>query len=717
MNHCESRDCRIDNDGAECDIAMQGPSRLSQLLTTSPRDLPVALRADGTVMTDRAFLVEAGAWAEAFRRAAECSRDTGCCRKRRVAIHTEDTAALLPALFGAWSAGVETVLAGDALPGTLARMRRAAIVEPGVDMAALDMAAFAKDSKSGSGLLAVEAPLAIDTAASAPLPLFGPLSDEAVLCSLFTSGSTGEAKRVPKRLGQLFFETEGVARALHETGMTFDMPTVAVSTVTAQHIYGILFRALLALVEPQLMADSPRTHFPEALAARMEALAEGGRRILLVSSPAHLGRFTEPELFARSRASVVGVTSSAGPLSDDAARSARLAFGHWPLEVLGSTETGGIARRMRKFADPEFEVDAEENLARSLGAAIVTPAWRPMPGVEIGVAVSDTSETADPIETRTAAVATEGVGRIALKARHLAERGWTIGDDAVRLERNAAGPLFTLLGRADRIAKIEGKRVALAEVEAVLLATGCFKVAKVFAVSRGERLFTHSAITEAPALRDELAAVVVPTAEMKRRFLSLGKNAALVNVRRTLLERFSPVVIPKRWRFVERMPVNAQGKTTRAALASLFDPRRPEWLLVRDERTGSVRSIEVELALSPNLIWFRGHFPELPILPGVAQLLLAKEALEEFAGDDPFVRTRLASGVSAIKNLKFKSITYPGMQMHLRLEFDAATHTSTSPLRVKFAWLRSEASKKPADAPALLPHSLGTLEFSAPEPG
>ena len=96
------------------------------------------------------------------------------------------------------------MLAGDALPGTLARMRRAAIVEPGVDMAALDMAAFAQDSKSGSGLLAVEAPLAIDTAASAPLPLFGPLSDEAVLCSLFTSGSTGEAKRVPKRLGQPF---------------------------------------------------------------------------------------------------------------------------------------------------------------------------------------------------------------------------------------------------------------------------------------------------------------------------------------------------------------------------------------------------------------------------------------------------------------------------------------------------------------------------------
>lgn len=717
------------SDARFCDSQIEnassaGPSRLATFLSRAPEGAPVAIRADGAVMTDREFLIEAGRWRDRFQEARQ--KTTGCCRRTRVVMHSSDTTALLPALFGAWSAGVETMLTGDALPGTLARMRAAAMVEPGVDLLALDMAAFAGKDPAAAGLAPVAAPEPIDAAAAleTPVPFFGVLSDEAVLCSLFTSGSTGAAKRVPKRLGQLFFETEGVARAFFEAGIRFDKPTVAVSTVTAQHIYGILFRALLPLIEPNLMADAPRTHFPEALAERMAGFAREGKKILLVSSPAHLSRFTDPHLFDASRAAVVGVSSSAGPLSAEAARHARLAFGHWPLEVLGSTETGGIARRIRAFENEEADERAAQRFGESgqadllthlLSAPVATPPWRPMPGVEAAVALDDANAANAAADRRASdAIAREGVGRIALKARHLADRGWTIGDDAVRLCVDKTGPAFTLLGRADRIAKIEGKRVALAEVESLLLSSERFEAVKVFAVAAGEELFHAPGLPASPSLRDELAVIAVPKEAAKAQLL-LGKNEFLASLRAELLKSLSPVLIPKRWRFVDRLPANAQGKTTRAALCALFDPRRPEWLLTRDETMDGLRTIELEMRLMPNLAWFRGHFPELPILPGVAQLLLVERALHEFASDDAALAERLSQGVSTVKNLKFKAITKPGMRMRLRLAF--AKPAPGEALRVKFEWVRPlgtgrQGEDHQATDTHEAPHSLGILEFA-----
>ena len=172
------------SDARFCDSQIEnassaGPSRLAAFLSRVPEGAPVAIRADGAVMTDREFLIEAGRWRDRFQEARQ--KTTGCCRRTRVVMHSSDTTALLPALFGAWSAGVETMLTGDALPGTLARMRAAAMVEPGVDLLALDMAAFAGKDPAAAGLAPVAAPETIDAAAAleTPVPFFGVLSRRA----------------------------------------------------------------------------------------------------------------------------------------------------------------------------------------------------------------------------------------------------------------------------------------------------------------------------------------------------------------------------------------------------------------------------------------------------------------------------------------------------------------------------------------------------------
>ena len=97
-----------------------------------------------------------------------------------------------------------------------------------------------------------------------------------------------------------------------------------------------------------------------------------------------------------------------------------------------------------------------------------------------------------------------------------------------------------------------------------------------------------------------------------------GKLALNHQLRDLLVGNIEPVAIPRRWRYLEQMPVNAQGKTTRALLLSMLDirPRVPQLRLLTREET----RIELEVIVPPDLFYFDGHFPEAPILPGVVQL-------------------------------------------------------------------------------------------------
>ncbi len=631
------------------------------------------MREDGSEMTDEDFLVEAAAWREGFRQAARGL--TELSRPRRVVLFAEDAAAFLPALFGAWAAGVETVLPGDALPGTLARMRQAGIIEPKKDFLALDAAGLAAGPEGEGFAIAAPADECLDGLSADPMEA---LDDDALLCSLFTSGTTGEAKRVPKRLGQLFLEAEGIGEALAASGLELRRTTLVLGTVTQQHIYGILFRTLWPLLNEETAVYGPRLHFPESLADALQTAALEGRNAVLVSSPAHLRRFDDPSLFKGAAGVVRAVASSAGALDLTGAIRSKLAFGHFPFEVLGSTETGGIAHRQRAVK-PGFEEAALSE------ASVETPRWRAMPYVDIAV------------PGLTGGYAKSGTGILLVHARHLATRGWEGGADRIELDADGA---FELLGRADRIVKIEGKRASLAEVESALLETGLFSEAKVFAETRRGR--------------EELAAVVVPGDEAKRTLLADGKPAFLMALRRRLSPRLPSVLIPRRWRFADALPANAQGKVTQAALASLFDPRRPEWLAAGDAvAPDGVRTLTLQMRLMPTLAWFQGHFPESPILPGVAQLLLVQRALAEFCAESRGEARRFAVP-AAVKNLKFRQMMRPGSVMALSLSFAAG-----DPSRVKFAWERLEKSDAAeAAADPLFPgfarrlHATGILEFA-----
>jgi len=517
-------------------------------------------RADGGLVEHASFHHDVLRWHAAF------SGTDG----ETFALHFDDATRFAAALFGAWHAGKAVVLPGDALAGTQARLQSR------VD-------GFAGDWPGTS---------AIREGASSSHPLV-PLDLDATRLVVFTSGSTGEPAAIEKRLRQLDAEVHALERALGD-----GLEGVAVhGTVSHQHIYGLLFRVLWPLAAGRAIV--PRAFFPEDLLAAMD-----GHDAVLVASPAHLKRLPEqldwPSLHGRLRA----VFSSGGALPAEAAHDVARLLGVPPTEILGSSETGGIAWR---------RWDQEQ------------PAWQPLPGVEWQLA--------------------QGV--LEVRSPHLAEPAWWRSQD--RAEADGEGG-FRLLGRADRIVKVEERRVSLDALEGQIRA--------------------HPAVREARVLllgghRSALAAVVVVEAGVPLPDDAPSRRALANTLSRHLSEAQDAVTRPRRWRFVAAMPANAQGKVTEAALTALFRPERPEvrWTLREPAHA------QAELPLDASLAVFDGHFTQAAILPGVAQLDWAVQlAREAFPLPSRFLR---------MEALKFQRVARPGDLIRLDLEWQAERGTLT----------------------------------------
>lgn len=486
------------------------------------------------------------------------------------ALHFEDAARFAAALYGAWHAGKTVVLPGDALTGTQARLRTRVDGFVG-DWIESDMPAPDHAPDADAAMVALDA--------------------DTTRLVVFTSGSTGEPVAIEKRLRQLDAEVHALEAAL---GTPLDGVAVH-GTVSHQHIYGLLFRVLWPLAAGRAIVS--RAFFPEDLLAAMD-----GQDAVLVASPAHLKRLPAQLSWASLHGKLRAVFSSGGALPAEAAHEVARLLGVPPTEILGSSETGGIAWR-------RWETEV--------------PVWHPLPGVEWRVQ--------------------DGV--LEVHSPHLSGDAWWRSQD--RAEADAAGG-FRLLGRADRIVKVEERRVSLDALERQIQTHPAVKDARVLLLG-GAR----SALAAVVAMAD---GVPVPADAALRRALSQSLS-------RHLAATQDAVTRPRRWRFVVALPSNAQGKVTEAALTALFRPERPEphWTLRESGRA------HVELLLDASLAVFDGHFTQAAILPGVAQLDWAVQlAREAFAMPPRFLR---------MEALKFQRVARPGDLIRLDLEWQAERGT------------------------------------------
>ena len=325
-----------------------------------------------------------------------------------------------------------------------------------------------------------------------------PLAAAACRLEFHTSGSTGRPKRIFRTLAEL----EGEVAALDRVWGTMVEGAPVVATVPHHHVYGLVFKLLWPLASGRPFAC--RVHdLWEGL------LADSPPDAVVVSSPAHLTRLgglgpLRPETRPRM------LLSAGAPLPAEAAAEAWRVLGVPVDEVYGSTETGALATRRREEA--------------------ASP-WIPLPGNRIG---------------RT------GDGRLVVRSPYVADGNAV--ELADRVEIGADGG-FHLLGRADRVAKIEGKRIGLDEVERALGALPQVADAAVIVLA-GER--------------DVLAAVVAPTPLGRAELAHMGAFRFGRHLRRALAATQEPAGLPRRWRFVEAVPAGSMGKRPASVLAALF---------------------------------------------------------------------------------------------------------------------------------------------------
>ncbi len=514
-------------------------------------DAVVGRRAGAAPVRWAAWQLEAARWQAAF--AADPAA--------RFALWLDtDTLSFAAALFGAWHAGKTIVLPGDALPATVAHLQSQGLRLAGAVPGGLQAAAETTHK-------------------------WQPLDPQAVQLVVHTSGSTGAPAALPKRLDQLFSEVDALESAF---GGRIGAAEV-LATVSHQHVYGLLFRVLWPLAAGRVIHAQRIEH----LESLDDELREAG---LLVSSPAHLKRLPPLRPDARLRA----VFSSGGPLPDAAVPESLERLGHAPIEVFGSSETGGIAWRQGEHAAAH---------------------WQALPGVQWR------------IEDQ----------RLQVQSAHLDQAGWQATLD--RAEPIDGG--FTLLGRADRILKIEEKRVSLAAIEQILMGSACFDDLRVFA------------LPAAGLAREQLAVVAQPNEAAWQCIDAEGKKAFVEQLRSLLRPSLDAPSLPRRWRFVSQLPANAQSKVTQAALLALFDPRRPQPRVT----SRTPERAELRFTIEPGLPQLRGHFPEAPIVPGVAQLEWAV-----LYGRELFAPAASFKGAEA---LKFQRVIAPGSVLTLTLDWRA----------------------------------------------
>jgi acyl-CoA synthetase (AMP-forming)/AMP-acid ligase II len=428
------------------------------------------------------------------------------------------------------------------------------------------------------------------------------LDRDAPLAEFRTSGTTGEGQSVQKALRHLEDEVAVLEECL---GSLLPEEARVFATASHQHIYGLLFRVLWPLATGRAFHAETLLHTQELL-PRLLACESAA----LVTTPVHLKRLVASTDLRALRGICRAVFSSGGPLDPTTAAAVAEGLGAAPVEIFGSTETGGIAIRRR-------DVDGE--------------VWHPLPGVEIG------RRDADARLLVTSPFVSVGDDAGSGRARTL------LGD---RIELAPDGG-FRLLERADRVVKVGEKRLSLPEMERALGEhVGAEEVALLVLEHAGER---------------RVHAVVAPSAAGQQILARGGRRALRAALTQSLAERFDPVLLPRAWRFVDALPRDAQDKVPQAALRALFAKRatgRPTApKLIAEERLPDrlVRHLEVPADLAQ----LEGHFEGFPLVAGVVQLGWVLTAAAEWLGHPP--------QLVGLEALKFPEPLRPGGRVTLEL--------------------------------------------------
>ncbi|NOS73179.1 MAG: AMP-binding protein [Methyloglobulus sp.] len=305
----------------------------------------------------------------------------------RYALFTDDAYPFAVLLFALFHAGKEALIPGNNRPGTTQQLQQQGCQLIGDWGHSRKLPDYELNQIDCSSLT------------------LSPLNPVETKLVIFTSGSTGQPKPIEKRLIQLQNE---IAVLEQRWGKQLGNSEV-LSTVSHQHIYGLLFRVLWSLSVGRCFHSQIYLN-PEIL---VNSINNGSA--CWVASPAHLKRLDLDSPWDEIKG-MSAIFSSGGPLPPSARLQIQKQSGQKVNEIYGSSETGGIGWRQQDEA------------------------WTLFPGMALKAIDNSWN----------------------LRSPYLFEDTYyRLDDELVLLDEDR----FILQGRSDRIVKIEEKRLSLNEME------------------------------------------------------------------------------------------------------------------------------------------------------------------------------------------------------------------------------------------------------------
>lgn len=315
----------------------------------------------------------------------------------------------------------------------------------------------------------------------------------------FTSGSSGTPQKIQKDFRILEKESDILSQAFYKKLVNSHF----ITTVSPLHQYGFTFNILLPLRVKASNHISAISYQEELLNIPQSKL------VTFITTPAFLKRL---DLSLLPKCTFTNIFSAGGPLTEQDITETLQTFNCCLTEIYGSSESCVVAFR-------DFTPLKNKTLNTHL-------LFKPFPEITV-------TKTEDHL--------------IKINSP-LILSDYLILNDKIKLTNDG----FMLLGRSDKIIKIEEERISLTEIERRIEELLPKSQAVIIPLTQGKRIILGAVI--AIDKYDNLSSIE----------LSNTISTALRQI-------ISPIAIPRKWRFVQNIPTNSQGKITHELLKGLFN--------------------------------------------------------------------------------------------------------------------------------------------------
>lgn len=249
----------------------------------------------------------------------------------------------------------------------------------------------------------------------------------------------------------------------------------------------------------------------------------------------------------------------------------------------------------------------------------------------VGFRTSSKTDYLTPMKN--AKVYTDTNRQLCVKSDYFLEDELTL-NDLIEIKNNC----FKILGRSDRILKIQEKRISAPELENYLNKIDIIENSYCMKVD------------------EKIGAVVVLNNKGEKPIIQKGKQEVIKTIK-SYLTKYSEL-IPQKWRFLPEIPKTITGKTDKEKILKIFGLNLSMPLIL--EKNIKTDCAELTMIFLRHSNFFQGHFPDIPVLPGVVQFFFAHFFAEEIFG--------ASIRLEKMKKIKFSKVIKPDTKIILKLK-------------------------------------------------